>query len=47
MAAVSIFTKILCVAGIIAALAVLLAAIIGMAVICYGVRYFDEWEEKW
>lgn len=47
MAAGSIFLKIICVVGIAAALAVLLIMAIGMAVICYGIRHFDEWEEKW
>lgn len=47
MAAGSIFLKIICVVGIAAAVAVLLIMLVGMAVICYGIRHFDEWEEKW
>ena len=47
MAAGGILTKLLCVTGIAAALAVLLIIAIGMVVICYGIRHFDEWEEKW
>ncbi len=47
MAAGSIFEKIICIIGIAAALAVLLITLTGAAVICYGIRHFDEWEEKW
>ena len=47
MAAGSIFLKVICVVGIAAALAFLLITFTGAAVICYGIRHFDEWEEKW
>ncbi len=47
MAAGSMFEKIICVVGIAAALAVLVAAFVGTAVILYGINHFDEWEEKW
>lgn len=47
MAAGSIFEKIICIIWIAAAVAVLLTAVVGAAVICYGIRHFDEWEEKW
>lgn len=47
MAAGSIFLKIICVVGIAAALAVLLLMLGGAAVICYGIRHFEEWEERW
>lgn len=47
MAAGSIFLKIICVVGIAAAVAALLMMLGGAAVICYGIRHFDEWEEKW
>lgn len=47
MAAGSIFFKIICVIGTAAALAVLLLILTGAAVIFYGIRHFDEWEEKW
>jgi len=33
--------------GILAALASLFTLITGILVICYGIRHFDEWEEKW
>ena len=47
MAAGNIFFRIICVVGITAVLAVLLIMLAGAAVICYGIRHFDEWEEKW
>lgn len=47
MAAGSIFLKIICVVGIAAAVAVLIIMLVGAAVICYGIRHFEEWEEKW
>ena len=47
MAAGSLFLRIICVVGTAAAVAALLIMIIGIAVIFYGIRHFDEWEEKW
>lgn len=47
MAADSLFFRIICVVGIAAAMAALLIMIIGITVIFYGIRHFDEWEEKW
>lgn len=47
MTAGSILLKIICVVGIAAVLAILLLILAGAALICYGIRNFDEWEEKW
>ena len=47
MAAGSLFFRIICLAGTAAAVAALLILITGIAVIFYGIRHFDEWEEKW
>lgn len=47
MAVWELFTSAVYAIGILTAMVVLLAWILGLALILYGVRHFDEWEEKW
>lgn len=47
MAAGDALTGVIGAIGITAAVIVLLIAITGFLLLAYGIRHFDEWDEKW
>lgn len=47
MAAGDVLTGVIGAIGITAAVIVLLIVITGFLLLVYGIRHFDEWDEKW